>query len=36
MVDKLLLIFDVFGFPPRWSCGLWSFLHGWTHIVADV
>ncbi len=36
MFDKLLLIFDVSGFPPRWSCGLWSSLHGWTHIIADV
>ncbi len=29
-------IFDVSGFPPRWLCGEWSAIHGWTHIGADL
>ena len=23
-------------FLPRWLCGNWTYLHGWTHIVADT
>lgn len=30
------LIFDTFGFPPRWSCGVWSQSLGWTHIASDI
>jgi signal transduction histidine kinase/CheY-like chemotaxis protein len=28
--------FDTAGFPPRWRCGSWSDLHGWTHILSDI
>ena len=35
-MDLLRGIFDSSGFTPRWSCGLWSPLLGWTHIVADL
>lgn len=24
------------GFVPRWNCGLWSDVHGWTHIISDI
>ncbi|MCE9616275.1 MAG: PAS domain S-box protein [Lentisphaerae bacterium] len=30
------LLFDTADFPPRWRCGHWTPLHGWTHIVSDV
>ncbi len=23
-------------FPARWTCGHWTPLHGWIHIIADV
>jgi PAS domain S-box-containing protein len=29
-------LFDPSGFPPRWACGQWSALLGWTHIIADT
>jgi PAS domain S-box-containing protein len=29
-------LFDTSDFPPRWRCGTWSDLHGWTHIVSDL
>lgn len=29
-------ILDTRGFVPRWDCGDWSPLHGWTHIAADT
>jgi len=29
-------IFDTTGFVPRWECGEWSLLHGWTHIIGDI
>lgn len=32
----LASLFDTFGFPPRWSCGVWSQALGWTHILSDV
>jgi two-component system sensor kinase FixL len=28
-------LFDTSDFPPRWYCGNWSDVHGWTHIVSD-
>lgn len=27
---------DTSAFMPRWMCGAWTPLHGWTHIVADI
>ena len=24
------------GFVPRWECGAWTPLHGWTHIISDI
>ncbi|MEQ9496125.1 MAG: HAMP domain-containing sensor histidine kinase [Deltaproteobacteria bacterium] len=35
-MDFISLIFDTFGFPPRWSCGVWSQSLGWTHIISDL
>jgi hypothetical protein len=32
----MLRLFDTAGFPARWSCGTWSDLLGWTHILADL
>lgn len=29
-------LFDTTGFVPRWECGSWTSLHGWTHILADA
>jgi signal transduction histidine kinase len=29
-------ILDTSDFPPRWSCGDWTSLHGWTHVAADL
>ncbi|MEX2113963.1 MAG: ATP-binding protein [Pirellulales bacterium] len=34
-MDAFWTLFDTSGFPPRWSCGHWTEVHGWTHIVAD-
>lgn len=28
-------LFDTSEFPARWTCGQWTELHGWIHIVAD-
>jgi signal transduction histidine kinase/ActR/RegA family two-component response regulator len=36
MLDFLTHLFDVAGFPPRWSCGQWSAAHGWLHILSDI
>lgn len=36
MFDWFQHLFDTSGFPPRWHCGNWSSVHGWTHIIADV
>jgi PAS domain S-box-containing protein len=35
IMDALSSLFDTADFPPRWYCGSWTELHGWTHIVAD-
>jgi PAS domain S-box-containing protein len=32
---SLALLFDTDDFSPRWLCGNFSDVHGWTHIVAD-
>lgn len=32
----LASLFDTTGFPPRWRCGDWSSLLGWTHIASDI
>lgn len=32
----LSLLFDTNGFPARWHCGIWTPVHGWTHIVSDL
>lgn len=29
-------LFDTSDFPPRWHCGTWSSVHGWTHIISDL
>lgn len=29
-------LFDTSDFPARWSCGNWTSLHGWVHIIADI
>lgn len=36
MLARLAELFDTNGFPPRWRCGKWSDVHGWTHIISDV
>ncbi len=36
MQNPLDLLFDTSGFPPRWTCGQWTDLHGWIHIVCDL
>lgn len=36
MTELLLGLFDTSGFVARWSCGAWSLVLGWTHILADV
>jgi len=36
MLETLRSIFDPTGFPPRWSCGTWTALHGWIHVIADL
>ena len=30
------ILFDSTSFPPRWECGTWSAIHGWTHIISDI
>jgi hypothetical protein len=29
-------LFDTSDFPARWTCGQWSAVHGWTHILSDL
>ena len=29
-------IFGVHDFPARWTCGHWTPLHGWIHIISDI
>lgn len=29
-------LFDTQGFVARWSCGQWTPLHGWVHILSDL
>lgn len=29
-------LLDPSDFSPRWGCGTWTPLHGWTHVVADL
>jgi len=36
MKSPIELLFDTSGFPPRWTCGLWTPVHGWIHIVCDL
>ena len=35
-MDWFLRIFETSDFPARWSCGNWSGVHGWTHIISDI
>ncbi|MGB1274891.1 MAG: sensor histidine kinase [Nannocystaceae bacterium] len=35
-MNPIELLFDTSGFPPRWTCGQWTPLHGWIHIVCDL
>lgn len=35
-MELLSQLFDTSDFPARWTCGHWTELHGWTHIVSDV
>ena len=36
MIPFFPALIDTSQFPPRWHCGEWSDLHGWTHIIADL
>lgn len=36
LASELAKLFDVTDFPARWSCGNWTLLHGWVHIVSDT
>lgn len=36
MLQAIEQLFSTAGFPPRWSCGRWTALHGWLHIAADL
>ncbi len=36
MLSLLTRLVDTSGFPPRWSCGDWTPLHGWLHILSDL
>lgn len=36
MIEFFSQLFDTKGFPPRWTCGDWSALHGWIHIISDL
>jgi len=36
MKGLLSFLFDTEGFVPRWECGAWTSLHGWTHIISDI
>jgi branched-subunit amino acid ABC-type transport system permease component len=35
-LQRISLLFDTSDFPARWTCGSWSSLHGWTHVIADL
>jgi two-component system, chemotaxis family, sensor kinase Cph1 len=38
-VPNLWMFVDIFStdlWPPRWRCGYWSDLHGWTYIISDI
>lgn len=30
------ILWDTSDFPPRWRCGTWTPVHGWTHIISDL
>ena len=36
MFDSPRLLFDTSDFPARWSCGHWTAVHGWFHILSDL
>ena len=36
MLDFFRNLFNTYGFPPRWHCGLWSPGLGWLHILSDI
>lgn len=36
MLSWIQLLFNTDDFPARWDCGLWTPLHGWVHIIADL
>ncbi|HEY1067713.1 MAG TPA: histidine kinase dimerization/phospho-acceptor domain-containing protein, partial [Pirellulales bacterium] len=36
MSEFVAWLFSTDGFVGRWTCGRWSDLHGWTHIIADL
>lgn len=36
MLELFTRTFETEGFRPRWQCGDFSPVHGWTHIVSDV
>lgn len=35
MIDYFRKLFDTSDYPARWTCGNWSSMEGWIHIVAD-
>lgn len=34
--DIFFTLQDTSSFMPRWYCGNWTALHGWTHIISDI
>ena len=33
MPDCLQILFGAKDFPARWTCGKWTSIHGWIHIM---
>src|SRR5438094_9255381 len=36
MLSFFTNLFDTADFPSRWSCGNWSEVHGWLHVLSDA
>ncbi|MBI1317983.1 MAG: GHKL domain-containing protein [Candidatus Hydrogenedens sp.] len=36
MYALFMSLFDTSDFMPRWYCGNWTDLHGWTHVISDL
>ncbi|MFY7900851.1 MAG: two-component sensor histidine kinase, partial [Chitinophagaceae bacterium] len=36
LIDFFQNLLDTKGFMPRWSCGKWTYSHGWLYILSNI